>query len=140
MDGSIRTWEWATGSLVRTHFAGDAAVTNNTIRGFGWFKDRLVTGSMNGLLRVWDRQTDEFSFDLRERNEPIFQLVSRGNLVAVIVHGCERGKWLVELYDISGLDRGRRNSVNADEDLGDASSAKDLTVHDAAKDGDDEGC
>ncbi|OCK74632.1 WD40 repeat-like protein [Lepidopterella palustris CBS 459.81] len=102
-DGWIRTWEWNTGTPVRTFWAGDNSAERNAIRGVVWTKELMVTGAVNGLLRAWDRQTNQVRFDLRVRQGSVHHVAIRGDLLAVVAW-FESGKHLIELYNISALD------------------------------------
>ncbi|OCK81062.1 hypothetical protein K432DRAFT_381662 [Lepidopterella palustris CBS 459.81] len=95
-DGWIRTWKWNTGAPVREFWAGDSSAERNAIRGVVWTKELMVTGAVNGLLRAWDRQTNQVRFDLRVRQGTVHHVTTRGDLLAVVVWP-ESGKNLVEL-------------------------------------------
>lgn len=98
-DGSIRSWDWVTGNPIRTLDAHNGQCA----RGFVWTEKLMISGGNDGGLHVWDRETWEFRFDLRERVCHVYQVAKRGKLLAValLLHG---GSSLVELWDLTNLE------------------------------------
>jgi WD40 repeat protein len=103
-DGTIRTWEWATGTLIDTFQTWENADANNALRGFAWYKNYLISGAMNGLFRAWDWQNRQSHVDLRtEAAQSVYHLVSQGDLIAIAVNA-GGGKHLIEVWNVSALD------------------------------------
>lgn len=99
-DGSIRSWDWETGKPIRIFNAHKG----QSIRGFVWTENLMISGGNDGGLHVWDRETWGFLFDLREPVGHVYQIVKMGNLLAValLLHS---GNSLVELWDLTNLER-----------------------------------
>jgi WD40 repeat protein len=134
-DGWIRTWSWDTGATVREWFPGDWSRRMNAVRGFFFTEELIVTSAVNGLLRAWDRQTDEPRFDLRLRTEGILFMEKRGDLLAVVMWiSPEDRKNLVELYDISALDQEQSRFVNDFEDLSTTSLVMNMCLGEVSTD------
>jgi WD40 repeat protein len=104
-DGTIRTWDWATGALVDTLqvYEDSDAHKNNALRGLAWSTDYLISGGMNGLLRAWDWRDHQSHIDLRVPNGSVYHLVSKGDLMVIAVNA-GGGKHLIEVWDVSTLD------------------------------------
>jgi len=66
----------------------------------------MISGGNDGCLHVWDRETWQFRFDLRERGNfgHVYQVVKGGNLLAAaLLHNGEEGT-VIELWDLTGLE------------------------------------
>jgi len=62
----------------------------------------MVTAAMDGRVKVWDRRTNEFRFDLRDKVDCVWQFASRKHIVALAMDKGQ-GRYLVELWDLGGL-------------------------------------
>lgn len=99
-DGSIRSWDWATGNPIRTLDAHNGLCA----RGFVWTENLMISGGMDGRLRVWDRETWDFRFDLREAVVNVYHVVKRGKLLAAALLLHDRSS-VVELWDLTDLEK-----------------------------------
>ncbi|KAF2458602.1 WD40-repeat-containing domain protein [Lineolata rhizophorae] len=99
-DGTIRTWSWHDGSILRVLEAHTGAV-----RGLVWVgKDRFVSGGIDGKLCLWNYGEGQPSSELRERMEAVWHLMG-GQCKLATASKVEVGKHLVEIWDLCEFPR-----------------------------------
>jgi WD40 repeat protein len=96
-DGTIRTWDWTTGRHIST-----LAAHENAVRGFFLTNQRMVSGGMDGYVRVWNRPDGTISQEMREEVRAVWHLVSNPTTIALALL-VESGKHLIEIWDASVL-------------------------------------
>jgi WD40 repeat protein len=96
-DGTIQTWDWTTGRHVSTLAAHEDAV-----RGFFLTDQRVVSGGMDGCVRIWNRTNGTISHEMREEVRAVWHLVSNTDTIALALL-VEKGKHLVKMWDASVL-------------------------------------
>lgn len=109
-DGTIRSWEWTSGDPVRTIDAHNeqwvrGVVTTNgqCVRGVVFTEKLMISGGMDGSLKIWDRETWQSRGELRGRVQNVYHVVKRNNLLAVALL-LTKGTSIVELWDLTDLD------------------------------------
>lgn len=94
-DGTIRVWDWMTGHHVSTLVAHE-----NAVRGLFLTNHRVITGGMDGCVRVWDRADMTKSYEMREKVRAIWHFVSEANTIGLALL-VEEGRHLIEMWDAS---------------------------------------
>jgi WD40 repeat protein len=74
------------------------------VRGIAWTEKFIISGGMDGGIYVWDRETWDFRFELRERVDSVYHLVKKGKLLAVALL-LQSGSSVVELWDLTDLEK-----------------------------------
>jgi WD40 repeat protein len=96
-DRTIRIWDWTTGRHISTLAAHD-----NAVREFFLTDQRVVSGGMDGCVRIWNRTDRTLLHEMREEVRAVWHLVSNTNTIALALL-VERGKHLIEMWDASAL-------------------------------------
>jgi WD40 repeat protein len=96
-DGTIQTWDWTTGRHIST-----LAAHENAVRGFFLTNQCIVSGGMDGCVRIWNRPDGTISHEMREGIRAVWHLVSNTTTIALALL-VEREKHLIEIWDASVL-------------------------------------
>lgn len=96
-DGTIQTWDWSTGRHIST-----LAAHENAVRGFFLTNQKMVSGGMDGRVRIWNRTDGTTSHDMRERVRAVWHFVSNDDAIALALL-VEKGRHLIEMRDTSAL-------------------------------------
>lgn len=97
-DGTIRVWDWATGRQISS-----TTVHGNAVRGFFLADRYIVSGGMDGRVRVWSRTDWSASHDMRGKARAVWHFVSSRSTIALALL-IEDGKHLIEVWDTSVLE------------------------------------
>jgi WD40 repeat protein len=96
-DGTIQIWDWTTGRHIST-----IAAHGNAVRVFFLTDQRVVSGGMDGRVRIWNRTDGTISHEMREEVRAVWHLVSNTTTIALALK-VEEEKHLVEMWDASVL-------------------------------------
>jgi WD40 repeat protein len=85
-DRTIRTWNWEDGSLLHAIDPAHQQISSrtNAVRGMIWTNLYMITGGFrDGLVKVWDRESNVLISEHRVVNPAIWHLVGGEGKVAV---------------------------------------------------------
>jgi len=100
-DGTIRTWKWSDGTLL--HVMENAH--QGAVRGLAWTEHYMISGGFrDGLLRVWDNESNELRSERQTGGMAIWQVASGEGKLAVASR-VQMGTHLLELWDMEEIER-----------------------------------